>query len=221
MSIELVHLLGPDGRDVAVEVRVSTELAPAVPPDWLPLADDDRARLAAFRREGDARRFLTARLLIAEHLRFAGVPLSEVRLLRRVDAAGEWKPVLRSTGSWQLPSVSLSHSDSWVVVAFAHGAEVGVDVEAHAAFDPLDRAMLSHAFTQREMLAVHSPRDAADLFTCKEAALKAIGFGFAIDPLALELDGYRVHRFDSPEARALALSPLTVPGAASAALALC
>ncbi|MBF4462605.1 4'-phosphopantetheinyl transferase superfamily protein [Rathayibacter sp. VKM Ac-2879] len=211
----------PGGRDVDVTVRISTELAPAAPPDWLPLTDDDRTRLTAFRNEDDARRFVTARLLVADQMRSIGVPLSEVRLVRRRDTAGEWKPVLRSSGSRNLPSVSLSHSRSWVVAAFAHGAQVGIDVEAHAAFDPLDREVLSHVFTPRELLGVSTPRDAAVLFTRKEAVLKALGFGFAIDPLTLELDGCRVHRFDSPEARPLSLSPLTVPGAASAALALC
>lgn len=215
---------GPGDGSVDVRVAVARGLAPAEPPPWLPLADDDRARLREFRREADARRFLTGRVIVAEHAReVLGDSAGRLRFTRRLVPAGEEKPRYSPTPGerWAspLPDVSISHSGEVVVVAFCADADIGVDVEHHAAFDGLDDAALRVALTAAERRAARTRADLAAAFTAKEAVLKAVGWGLAVDPLRVEVRDGRVTRFDVPQARPVTLSRLDVPGEASAALA--
>lgn len=203
-------------RRLVAEVELVDRLEDAEPPSWLPLTHDDRVRLAAFRREGDARRFVTGRVMVHRRLReVRGVPLGAARFTRRFTAAGEWKPVLsgepgRGFEGARWPDVSISHSGSFVAVAFCEGAEVGIDVEQHSAFVDGDE-VLSTALTPQERARVASIADAARAFTAKEAVLKAVGFGLAIDPLLVEVLDGAVRRFDHPERRPVVLAPVPVP----------
>lgn len=182
------------GEQAAVLVAGAVGLADAAPPAWLPLTDDDRARLAAFRVHDDARRFLTGRMLVFQHVRdVLHLSPSEVRFVRGFTEAGEWKPVLVAADpDVTLPAVSVSHSRDIVVAAFCESHEVGVDVEAHAAFEGAADPVLSHALTVAERRTLSDRAEAARAFTAKEAVLKAMGFGFAIDPLSVEIVSDRV-----------------------------
>lgn len=216
-----LDLPGDSPRIAVARVEIADRLEEAEPPSWLPLTDDDRARLAAFRREEDARRFVTGRVVVHRRLREEwGVPPGAAVFARRFTAAGEWKPTLSAVPgqgfegeAW--PEVSISHSGSFVAVAFCQGAEVGIDIEQHAAFVDADD-MLALALTRAERARVSSVADAARAFTAKEAALKAVGFGLAIDPLLIEILDGAVRRFDHPERRPVALAPVPVPVSLSA-----
>ncbi|MGO2092060.1 4'-phosphopantetheinyl transferase family protein [Mycetocola reblochoni] len=215
-----VRIPGPI-RTVEARVEITDRLVDAEPPRWLPLTDDDRARLAAFRREEDARRFLTGRFLVHRRLHEEwGVPLGGARFARRFTAAGEWKPILsaepgRGWAGAAWPDVSISHSGAFVAAAFCEEAEVGIDIEQHSSFVDADD-MLALALTPAERARVSSIADAARAFTAKEAVLKAVGFGLAIDPLRVEILDGAVRRFDHVERRPVALAPVPVSVSASA-----
>ncbi|WP_108723770.1 4'-phosphopantetheinyl transferase family protein [Cellulomonas timonensis] len=215
---------GLDGGVVDVRLVVARGLVPSEPPSWLPLVADDWARLRAFRREADARRFLTGRVIVAEHAReVLGDHAGRLRFVRRLVAAGEEKPRYAPAPGerWAapVPDVSISHSGEVVVVAFCADADVGVDVEQHAAFAGLDDAALRVVLSAAERQPLRTRADVADAFTAKEAVLKAVGWGLAVDPLRLEVRDGRVTRFDAPQARPVSLCRLEEPGEASASLA--
>ncbi|WP_058235073.1 4'-phosphopantetheinyl transferase family protein [Devriesea agamarum] len=217
------------GSFVTVTIAIADGLLSASPPAWLRLLPDDLRRMRAYRREEDVRRFVTGRALVACMARqILGDSAHDLRFSRLVDEVGERKPRFAWTsdpaGPPDLPEVSISHSGHLVVVAFAMGFEVGVDVEMHKSFslpftgaeDPVMRIVL----TPQERARLHSRGDAAEAFTAKEAVLKAVGWGLAIDPLLVEIIDNRVTRFDAPQARAVSIAPLIVPGEASAHVAI-
>ncbi|MFJ3473544.1 4'-phosphopantetheinyl transferase family protein [Microbacterium maritypicum] len=212
-------------RTIEARVEIADRLVDAEPPSWLPLTDDDRARLAAFRREADARRFLTGRILVHRRLHEErGVPLGGARFARRFTAAGEWKPILsaepgRGWAGAAWPDVSISHSGTFVAVAFCEEAEVGIDIEQHSSFVDAED-MLALALTPAERARVSSIADAARAFTAKEAVLKAVGFGLAIDPLRVEILDGAVRCFDHVERRPVALAPVPASALVSATVAI-
>lgn len=94
------------------------------------------------------------------------------------------------------PHFNLSHGGERIALAFARRHAVGVDVEAaHRRAAPLDLA--TRFFASDEVRALSGINDAealhmafVDLWTCKEAVLKALGRGlaFGLDRLRFELD---------------------------------
>lgn len=101
-----------------------------------------------------------------------------------VDHASGGRPVLRGR---QDVGVSISHSGTWVMAGVAREADIGVDVEiVTAVFDQpaLERRACSPE--ERRSLRGHSRlarrRIMADLWTMKEAVLKAQGVGLLTDP---------------------------------------
>lgn len=80
---------------------------------------------------------------------------------------------------------NLSHSGDWAVMAVAPSGRVGIDVE-RTRQDRDFRAITTRYFAKSEtlaLLAIHNPEKASayfyDLWTAKEAALKAMGTGIA------------------------------------------
>lgn len=210
------------GPGVEVSVAVADGLLPARPPSWLALTRDDVDRIAAFRREQDARRFVTGRALVSVTVHaLLGERAHGLRFARRFTEAGETKPRFEPdpVRAGPLPEVSISHSGNLVAVVFTTGAEVGVDVELHASFAGPDDPAFRLALTPAERARLRSRSDAADAFTAKEAVLKAIGWGLVVDPLRVEILDGKVARFDAPQSRPVSLIPLQVPGAASAYVA--
>jgi 4'-phosphopantetheinyl transferase len=109
------------------------------------------------------------------------------------------------------------------LVAIACGREIGVDVELlRPGTDSW--ALSSHALTQSERARLEAlPGDRRSgaflsMWTRKEALLKAVGVGLAVDPRLIELDGQKVVAAPPELGRAgdWTLVDLPVPGHAAA-----
>lgn len=108
-------------------------------------------------------------------------------LLHQVWGAGDWeierdlkgKPWLRSPEGERGPSISLSHSGDWAVVATAAQGRLGIDVETHRSrkFEKL----AAYAFGPSEVdLVTHGGGDAFyRLWVLREARSKATGAGIS------------------------------------------
>ena len=149
------------------------------------LNSEELERAARFRVEGAARRFVVARAVLRSLLGGAtGVDPAEV-----VFAYGEHgKPRLAAGG----PSFNASDTGDFVVVALA-STELGVDAEVIRSL-ARRKQLVRRICTPRESEAIESvpeaERDAAflRLWTCKEAALKAIGTGLSGGVRNIEVD---------------------------------
>ena len=149
------------------------------------LNSEELERAARFRVEGAARRFVVARAVLRSLLGLA----TEVDPAEVVFAYGEHgKPRLAAGG----PSFNASDSGDFVAVGLA-SAELGVDVEVVRPLARRERLAL-RICTERELEAFETipeaERDAAflRLWTCKEAALKAVGIGLSGGVRSIEID---------------------------------
>ncbi len=116
-------------------------------------------------------RSLTASVLA----RYLGCEASSVSVQR--DAHG--RPFIEGAGF----DFNLSHSGDWILLAvIGAGKRVGVDLEKRRT-DRSCREIAARYFSSEESSAVNDASDATDLFyqlwTAKEAALKALGCGIA------------------------------------------
>lgn len=145
------------------------------------LSDEERARAGRFVRHEDAIRFATTRVVLRHALaQCYGLSPAEVRLER--DAAGR-PHVIPPDGHLRTPlDFNVSHSGGHALVALAAGRRVGVDIEARRAdldwqrlaamvFGPHDEAHVSKMPTHQRLDAFY------DVWTAKEALLKALGSG--------------------------------------------
>ena len=131
----------------------------------------------------------TIRPIEAVLARYLGLRPSSV-VLRRSRAG---KPELEGSPF----RVSLAHSGDVAVVAVTYGREVGVDVELLRARTE-SWALSSHALTHSERARLQalpaSRRSEAflSMWTRKEALLKAVGVGLALDPRLIELEDLKI-----------------------------
>ncbi len=168
-------------RDPVVEVWV----APLVVPPSMSvlllagLAPVERARAGRFAHPEDARRFSVAHGWLRHVLGAAcGLAPADVRL-----APGPGKPRLEAPGGVHF---NLSHAGDLALVAVAD-REVGVDVEqldrGPTALEAVDVAC---APAEADALAALAPAERAvaflELWTAKEAYLKATGTGLTVAP---------------------------------------
>ena len=127
-------------------------------------------------------------LLAEEVARFHGVPVHVVEIARtcpRCGSSDHGRPRVRANETLPRPaSVSLSRAGSFSVVAVTDAGAVGVDVEAPGAAD----------FPGFDGVALH-PEESLDattsstqVWTRKEALLKACGLGLDVDPATFRLD---------------------------------
>jgi 4'-phosphopantetheinyl transferase len=144
-------------------------------------------RLARFRFVEDAQREATGRgalrFLLGRHF---GIPVGQLRF----HAGSNGKPALE----WPRESginFNISHSGSWVLLAFSCDGPIGVDIEQHRALNQLD-TIARDFFEPREYARwmLRSDREAAffDLWTVKEAYLKAVGTGLAASSRSFRVD---------------------------------
>ena len=159
-------------------------------------AASQAAAVDVWRIRGEAWRWVLAR--------YAGLPADSLPLVP--DAYG--KPRLAAPNA---PGFNLSHSGEVVLLAIARGTEPGIDVEA---LRPRPRALqlAQRYFTAAEAaaLARRSETDCQQAFyqlwTAKEAVLKALGRGlaFGLDRVgfALAADGTTVEPLDFQDAAA-------------------
>ncbi len=95
------------------------------------------------------------------------------------------KPYLENS-NW---TFSISHSGSYVIGAFHHSEEereqLGVDLEE---IKSIDKSEFHLVFRPEEMDRIKTEEDFYDLWTKKEAIMKALGTGFSLEPNQLQID---------------------------------
>lgn len=169
---------------------------------WADLDDDaaagaallsaaERARAARFVHERHRRRYTAAhaalRQLLAQH---TGRAASELSFLDGPFG----KPALADTAPGGGPrcAFNMSHCEHLAVFAVAPDGDIGVDVELLRPMDDAD-ALARHHFTANEQAAFNAATAAQRTlsflygWTRKEACLKAIGCGLAVEPHSFEV----------------------------------
>lgn len=150
--------------------------------DCAPRQASDAERAARFRFERDRRRYLAARFALRSVLAEAlGEALHAIKLGE--DAQG--KPHLVTPGLAM--HFNVSHSDGVALIVLSAASPVGVDVEVVRKFDDADGLATdcldpSELFDWKRMDPKSRDRRFLDLWTRKEALLKAIGEGLRIAP---------------------------------------
>ena len=147
----------------------------------------DAWRASRFRFERDRRRYLAARLALRHVLGAAlGVDLAAVRLAED----GNGKPCLADDPD--RCHFNLSHSGGLALIALSRAAPVGVDLELagmmEADGDLVAACLCPAERCQWNAIGLAARRRAfLDLWTRKEAALKAVGLGLSVSPAELDV----------------------------------
>jgi len=186
---------------------------------WWPLRNDavrllephETARAARFRHALDhdtyviAHAFWRVALGLALKMEPAAVPLTR---------SANGQPLLPDTGY----ATSLSHSNTMVAVAIARGSAVGVDIEGFPPRNNLDDIATAlctptEAAVMATLEGEARTRALLELWTRKEALLKAFGVGLRVAPSAINAD---IDRFiappqDAADSTACRLFPLAMP----------
>lgn len=159
------------------------------------LSPEEEARALRFRVVGSRARFLNARIGLRRMLAaYLDIPAHEVP----IEIGSEGKPTLPGRIGEGI-SFNISHSGGWVLLGFAWGAPLGVDLEGMRPFPDL-MGVAGRVMTPHEVAALASLRgqDRETAFfrgwTRKEALLKARGTGIWDQPshLAAGLGAERV-----------------------------
>ena len=191
--------LSLDADAVHVWYRV-TETAPVTPApiDESVLSIDECERRDRFRFPEDRRDYAHAHDLLRRSLsRYAPTPPQEWSF----NAGAHGKPFLADGGL----SFNLSHTRGLVACAIARSLSVGVDVERTARALDFDK-LAARFFSAQETASLSSGRTDSgtrffDLWTLKEAFIKAIGKGLSqpLSSFSFDLDGdERIVRFTAP-----------------------
>ncbi|WP_448604512.1 4'-phosphopantetheinyl transferase family protein [Thermoleptolyngbya sp.] len=145
------------------------------------LSPDEQARAAKFRQEGDRTRFITCRGILRHLLsRYTSLAPSEICFSYNVYG----KPELATSGNITPPlQFNLSHSGGLALYAFTLKDLIGVDLEQHRPLDVLALAQSVFSEPERAVLnrlsATEQLTQFLQIWTCKEAYLKAIGQGLS------------------------------------------
>jgi 4'-phosphopantetheinyl transferase len=150
------------------------------------LSSDEKERAQSFRFEHLKRRFCVSRGLLRFFLgTYLATPPCDIEF-----SYGRYgKPSVAGVEGFQF---NVAHSENVTVYAFAHGCELGVDVERIRNMEDID-AIARHFFCSEEAADLDSiqlPKRLDSFFACwtrKEAYIKATGEG-----LSASLDGFRV-----------------------------
>jgi 4'-phosphopantetheinyl transferase len=168
------------------------------------LSGDERARYERFRQARDRRDFAAAHALLRRTLsKCDNVP--EAAWVFTTNAFG--KPSIAAAGddprARSRISFSIAHTEGLVACAVARGVDLGVDVESVGRVAG-GRDLASRYFSEREVAALdvcpESEHDVRfiELWTLKEAYLKAIGVGFShpLNTVAFVFEGPSHLRFE-------------------------
>lgn len=157
------------------------------------LSDDERRRADGY-RVADARdTFILSRVLLRRELaERLGCPPGEIAFDVRPSGKPDIRRANQARPDWRF---SLSHTGRHIALAFALGADLGIDIErCDRAVDPLQIAR--RYFTPQEYAALAAAPDAERLrwfyagWTRKEAIVKARGLTMAesLTTLSVDLD---------------------------------
>ena len=158
------------------------------------LGSEERARAARLRAPGARQRFVVAQALARRALSRAAAEVPPEAWQFRRGPHG--KPEIAAPAAHSSLRFNLSHTEGLVACAVLRDLDVGVDVEAGARLgDPLRLAERFFAAAETAWLRALPPEERRarflDLWSLKEAVLKALGIGLAgsIGGVAFELEG--------------------------------
>ena len=151
----------------------------------------DRRRAAALKSSNESARFLQIRAFVRHVLSHYGAVRPQ-DLQIRIDRLG--RPYLLGASP---PAFSISHCGELVVCAVAScGARIGIDIEAIPGKNTNARGLAQRFFTADEagsldgMSAAQASRAFSNLWTLREAYLKARGIGITVPLKALSFANY-------------------------------
>lgn len=145
------------------------------------LSQDERARCARFVFDRDRRDFAAAHALLRASLsHYANVPPAAWTF----DARPRGKPFIVSCSGQPALSFNLSHTHGFVACAIAASGDVGIDVESiDRSADGPKIAARYYSQAENDWLDACDPRERSirfiELWTLKEAYIKAIGLGLS------------------------------------------
>ena len=184
------------------------------------LSETEKARAVRFRSQADADRFVTGRFALRTALaRRLGVDAASVAI--EIDENG--RPF--SSGG---PHFSISHSGDHVLMAVSEEPTLAVGIDIEFADRKIDLARIcERVCTADERAWIDEGANLAlarffELWTCKEAALKARGMGLGIDPRAAIYvpQSGKVRFADHTGLAAVRVEAIAAPAGYHAALAL-
>jgi len=152
------------------------------------LSLEEKKHLSRLRNAVDQVSYARAHLLLRHTLqRYTGVPAADLDFY--LETTG--KPRLLTKSNAEPIEFNLTHSQNMVACAIAR-SPVGIDAE------PLDRFIenetierILHPLEQvrfRVLNSTDQSKQVIDYWTCKEAALKAVGSGLSIEPAQVLID---------------------------------
>lgn len=138
-----------------------------------PLNDHEQQRASRFRSASDRTAFVAGRMLIrgalSDWMNQQTIPLE-------IDASG--KPYCPLP---EAPQFNLSHAAGWVALALSTIAPVGIDLEdTRRQLDPHKLAARYFTPTEQQVLQSGTPETFFEIWTRKEAYLKATGQGLRL-----------------------------------------
>lgn len=132
-------------------------------------------RVARFRRWQDQQANLLGKLLLQQQLTAYGLPATS---LNHYQLDAYERPFINGA-----PDFNISHTNGMVVCAVSDAGRIGIDVEQ---LNPIDLTDFRRVFTAKEYHYIHHATDSQgaffELWTKKEAVMKADGRGFHLDP---------------------------------------
>jgi len=165
----------------------------------------ERQRASRYRFEADRDRHLAGRALVRTFLahRYDCAPQAPT-----ITDGPHGKPTLNDSSV----QFNIAHTENVVVAAFSRKRRVGIDIEA-VGRDAHEDALVQRVFTAKEQRHWHTlpPTRQSEFFfqvwTCKEAFLKATGQGFQRGARTVEcvFDGRTVAGLDDGDEEALSL----------------
>jgi 4'-phosphopantetheinyl transferase len=160
----------------------------------------ERNRILSFRRWQDAMSSLLARRLMIDLVASsAGCEPRSVTLGR--EASG--RPIVTSANHEDV-QITAAHAGEWVAAAVSNRGQIGIDLEVERAV-PVGLPERCFVASELDWMRSCGDSDGAprffQLWTLKEAFLKAVGQGLATDPRALTFD------MDSYQSPLLTMAP--------------
>lgn len=182
--------------------------------DWIVLNDEERTRAGRMRHLPSRFRFVAARAHLRETLaRYTGQSPAAVQFIY-----GEHgKPFLPSKENQIAPDFNLTHAGECALLAITTGARVGVDLED--ASRPIRIMSIARRFfTSHEIERLENIHEQAlrqrhffEIWTAKEAALKALGGGITLGLDSVSISGEELLGMGNPKGGQWCLMALPCP----------
>lgn len=146
-------------------------------------------QIARFRNPIDAERYQYRHRLLRQLLAdVSGLSPNVIRFATKPSG----KPYMVAEPSVAPPHFNLSSSDDAVLIGLSNQVELGVDIECHREWNELE-AVAEHVLHAEEYSAWRELPESEklprffDLWTMKEAALKCLGVGLAVEPASFQV----------------------------------